>query len=226
MISPSLKSRCLQVSALILCLTGAARAAIVYSETTGPGTITFTAIDTYGTGTSGFELDTGTADVDQDWNFTAAALAGWSQVTAADISSVVFTEMVDVTTAATDEFSPVIRTPTNSGLLQPLVTGGFYSYGSTGSQTEAQTFDAPYPDPIVYDTNTYNFSPSTISDPATTSGTIGTFITQMNRNAGTFYLDSVEVQITILTPEPATYGLIGAGLLGLALASRRFRRGA
>jgi PEP-CTERM motif len=180
------------ISALALCLfAGTISASTVFTITQTPN----------------FALSSSIAHTEQSWDFTV--LAGWSNVVSID--SVKVTETFSGVTGE-DQFQSTII-----NFAQPLGTASAIFFMFTAQSLAT--------------TETATFTPGsggfTVAD-VTGSSVLGDFHTRVARNTpnppgttGAFTLNTIKIDITAETPEPATFALMGLGLAGIALIARR-----
>jgi hypothetical protein len=183
---------------LALLLTGTIRA----------GDLTFTITKNPDIG-----LNSGDSHTEEVWNFTT--LAGWSQ--GLIIDSVEITETFSGISGGSQFQSTFIAyTPTLGNLgTQPRSYVIFPA--ETPTVTETVTESGPFP------CCTDSFSESFSAANLTGNGVLGQFDTRVARNSGSFTIDSLSMTITAEAPEPATFGLIGLGLVAMVGIRRRFR---
>jgi hypothetical protein len=181
----------------LLSLTGTVRA----------GDLTFAITKTPDIG-----LNSGDSHTEEVWNFTT--LPGWSQ--SLIIESVEITETFSGISGGSQFQSTFIAyTPTLADLgTQPRTYVIFPA--ETPTATETVTENGPFP------CCTDSFSESFSAADLTGNGVLGQFDTRVARNTGSFTIDSLTMTITAETPEPATFGLIGLGLVAMMGIRRKF----
>jgi hypothetical protein len=148
-------------------------------------------------------LNTGNSHNEQVWDFTTQP--GWSQG--------LVIESIEVT----ETFSGIGGGSTFASTIIP--------YDTTVPNSEAAEF-VLFASENVTATKTVTDnvpSPVTLAD-ISNGGTLGQFDTRVSRStAGSFTLDSITIDITAESPEPATFVLMGAGLAAVAFFARRRR---
>jgi hypothetical protein len=155
-------------------------------------------------------LNSGTAHIEQSWDF--ASLPGWNPVY--QIASFDVQETFSGIGSGSNFRSTIIN------FTQPLGTAAatyFLFFDQAPAATDHVTLLAPYP--CCNDSQGHNFDLSQI----TGNGVLGDFHTRIARNNGTFTAGTMTVTITANTPEPSTIVLMGTGFFVVGLFARKRR---
>jgi PEP-CTERM motif len=154
------------------------------------------------------EIDQADAHAEQAWNFTTQP--GWCA--SCTVESVTVTET----------FSLIIPggTPSAPNFQSTFI----HDTTPLSTQTAIFTiFAAQAPTATETTTLTPGVGGFTIAD-ISSGGALGEFATRVARNGGGFFLDTMTISIDVTTPEPASFALLGLGLIGLFTA--RWKRSA
>jgi hypothetical protein len=148
------------------------------------------------------EIDQADAHAEQAWNFTTQA--GWCSSCIIDSVTVTetFSFILSGGTPATPNFQSKIITDANPLSGQAAIFTIFAAQTPTATETT---------------TLTPGVGGFTVAD-ITTGGVVGEFATRVARNGGGFFLDTVTITIDSTAPEPASFALMGLGLVGLGAA--------